>query len=47
MKQLKQLGLVSLLIWPVLVWAEPEVTQVEFDYIGPTEGQVWDGVQQG
>lgn len=47
MTKLKRLGLMALFIWPVLASAEPEVMEVTFDYVGPTEGQVWQGVQQG
>jgi hypothetical protein len=47
MTKLKQAGLFALLIWPTLLWAEMETIDVTIDYVGPTEGQVWDGVQQG
>jgi len=45
MKKVKQLGLLLLFIWPQFVLAN--VIEVTLHYVGPTDGQVWAGVQQG
>lgn len=45
MRKLKQLGVLLLFIWPQLVLAN--VIEVTLHYVGPTNGQVWAGVQQG
>lgn len=45
MRKMKQLGLLILFIWPQLVLAN--VIEVTLHYVGPTDGQVWAGVQQG
>lgn len=45
MKKIKQLGFLLLFIWPQFVLAN--VIEVTLHYVGPTDGQVWAGVQQG
>ena len=45
MSKLKKLGLMVLFIWPQIIFANP--INVTLHYIGPTDGQVWAGVQQG
>jgi hypothetical protein len=45
MTKMKNLGLFILFIWPQLLLAN--VIEVTLHYVGPTEGQVWAGVQQG
>ncbi|EEF80390.1 ABC transporter substrate-binding protein [Methylophaga thiooxydans] len=45
MKKMKQLGLLLLFIWPQFVLAN--VIEVTLHYVGPTDGQIWAGVQQG
>lgn len=45
MSKLKKLGLIVLFIWPQIIFANP--INVTLHYIGPTDGQVWAGVQQG
>lgn len=45
MKNMKQLGLFILFIWPQLLLAD--VIDVTLHYVGPTDGQTWAGIQQG
>jgi ABC-type branched-subunit amino acid transport system substrate-binding protein len=45
MTTLKKLVLFAVFIWPPLLLADN--LQVTLHYIGPTEGQAWDGVEQG
>ncbi len=42
---LKNLGIAMLLLWPQIIFAN--TINVTLHYIGPTDGQVWAGIQQG
>jgi hypothetical protein len=45
MRKMKRLGLFVLFVWPQLLLAD--VIDVTLHYVGPTDGQVWAGAQQG
>ncbi len=45
MTMLKKLGLLLLFVWPQIIFAN--TINVTLHYIGPTDGQVWAGIQQG